>query len=159
MTTENTDEGHRVSDQARECPKWACPIRHVQVIEQTGKKWKLVIQLIGGTVTILGMIALCAGFGGGEQRHQLRLAAERTPSVRCWVYPKTARVYDAIVAEFGDDMVACNVRRPSLQSASAQTASTFDEAVKAARAKHPSLFIAHHPDRASRRLSHGGLRQ
>jgi chromosome segregation ATPase len=46
---------------------------------------------------------------------------------RCWVYPKTARVYDAIVAEFGDDMVACAVRRPSLQSAAAQTASLQEE--------------------------------
>jgi chromosome segregation ATPase len=46
---------------------------------------------------------------------------------RCWVYPKTARVYDAIVAEFGDDMVACSVRRPSLQSASAQTASLQEQ--------------------------------
>lgn len=46
---------------------------------------------------------------------------------RCWVYPKTARVYDAIVAEFGDDMVACDIRRPALQSASAQTASLQEE--------------------------------
>jgi hypothetical protein len=46
---------------------------------------------------------------------------------RCWVYPKTARVYDAIIAEFGDDMVACSVRRPTLQSASAQTASLQEE--------------------------------
>jgi DNA repair exonuclease SbcCD ATPase subunit len=46
---------------------------------------------------------------------------------RCWVYPKTARVYDAIIAEFGDDMIECTVRRPSLQSASAQTASLQEE--------------------------------
>src|SRR5262249_1117254 len=46
---------------------------------------------------------------------------------RCWVYPKTARVYDAIIAEFGDAMVACSVRRPSLQSAAAQTGSLQEE--------------------------------
>jgi hypothetical protein len=46
---------------------------------------------------------------------------------RCWVYPKTARVYDALVAEFGDDMLACTMRRPSLQSAAAQTASLQEE--------------------------------
>jgi hypothetical protein len=46
---------------------------------------------------------------------------------KCWVYPKTARVYDAIIAEFGDDMVGCTVQRPSLQSAAAQTASLREE--------------------------------
>jgi hypothetical protein len=46
---------------------------------------------------------------------------------RCWAYPKTARVYNAIIVEFGDDMVVCAVRRPSLQSASAQTASLQEE--------------------------------
>src|SRR5688572_9124713 len=46
---------------------------------------------------------------------------------KCWEYPKTARVFDAIIAEFGDDMVACTVHRPSLQSAAAQTASLQEE--------------------------------
>src|SRR5262249_34589410 len=40
---------------------------------------------------------------------------------RCWMYPKTARVYDAIIAEFGDDMVSCSAKRPALNSSSAQT--------------------------------------
>ena len=46
---------------------------------------------------------------------------------KCWVYPKTSRVYDAIVAEFGDDLVAFDIRRPALHSASAQTASLQEE--------------------------------
>jgi hypothetical protein len=37
---------------------------------------------------------------------------------RCWVYPKTPRVYDAIIAEFGDDMVSCSAKRPTLTSSS-----------------------------------------
>jgi hypothetical protein len=41
---------------------------------------------------------------------------------RCWVYPKTARVYDAIIAEFGDDMVSTSIKRPTLPSVSAQKA-------------------------------------
>jgi hypothetical protein len=41
---------------------------------------------------------------------------------RCWVYPKTARVYDAIIAEFGDDMASPSIKRPTLPSVSAQTA-------------------------------------
>jgi hypothetical protein len=41
---------------------------------------------------------------------------------RCWVYPKTPRVYDAIIAEFGDDMASSSIKRPTLPSVSAQTA-------------------------------------
>ncbi|MCL6650402.1 MAG: hypothetical protein K6U89_19055, partial [Chloroflexi bacterium] len=35
------------------------------------------------------------------------------PERRCWVYPKTARMYDALLAEFGDDLVSLTVARPS----------------------------------------------
>jgi hypothetical protein len=41
---------------------------------------------------------------------------------RCWVYPKTARVYDAIIAEFGDNIVSTSIKRPTLPSISAQKA-------------------------------------
>ncbi len=34
------------------------------------------------------------------------------PDRKCWVYPKTGRVYDALVAEFGDDLVSLSIPRP-----------------------------------------------
>lgn len=34
------------------------------------------------------------------------------PQQGCWVYPKTKRHYDAIIAEFGDELVSCPVARP-----------------------------------------------
>jgi hypothetical protein len=35
------------------------------------------------------------------------------PGRCCWVYPKTANCYDAIIGEFGDDMTPCQVERPA----------------------------------------------
>jgi len=34
------------------------------------------------------------------------------PDRRCWAFPKTARVFDAIVGEFGDDLGTITVTRP-----------------------------------------------
>jgi hypothetical protein len=34
------------------------------------------------------------------------------PELKCWRYPKTAKTYDALLAEFGDDLVTLDVRRP-----------------------------------------------
>src|SRR5690349_7686334 len=34
------------------------------------------------------------------------------PNRRCWVYPKTPRVYDALLAEFHADLPEMTVRRP-----------------------------------------------
>lgn len=31
----------------------------------------------------------------------------------CWVYPRTGRTYDALIAEFGDDLVSIKITRPS----------------------------------------------
>ena len=44
------------------------------------------------------------------------------PERKCWVYPRTGRVYDAIIAEFGDDMLTCSIKRPSPSSVTEQTA-------------------------------------
>lgn len=38
------------------------------------------------------------------------------PNRRCWVYPKTPRVYDALLAEFRDEMAWLEVPRPSAPS-------------------------------------------
>ncbi|MEZ4870462.1 MAG: hypothetical protein R3C14_54540 [Caldilineaceae bacterium] len=35
------------------------------------------------------------------------------PERRCWVYPRNARTYDALIAEFGDDLVSLSVTRPA----------------------------------------------
>lgn len=43
------------------------------------------------------------------------------PERKCWIYPKTARVYDALIAEFGDELPISGVKRPS-EAASAPTA-------------------------------------
>jgi hypothetical protein len=32
----------------------------------------------------------------------------------CWVYPRTARNYDALIGEFGEDLVALNITRPTI---------------------------------------------
>ena len=34
------------------------------------------------------------------------------PKRKCWTYPKTARIYDALIAEFGDDLLSIDIRRP-----------------------------------------------
>jgi hypothetical protein len=49
------------------------------------------------------------------------------PEMKHWEYPKTARMYDALIAEFGDDMVACTVQRPSSPSVPLQTTSLQEE--------------------------------
>lgn len=38
------------------------------------------------------------------------------PERVCWVYPRTGRTYDALIAEFGDDLVTIKVTRPSAAS-------------------------------------------
>lgn len=35
------------------------------------------------------------------------------PQRKCWVYPKSPRTFDALVGEFGDELMAINVPRPS----------------------------------------------
>ena len=35
------------------------------------------------------------------------------PKRKCWIYPKTAPVHDALVAEFGDELFPLSVARPS----------------------------------------------
>ncbi|MBM4275030.1 MAG: hypothetical protein FJ134_11305 [Deltaproteobacteria bacterium] len=32
---------------------------------------------------------------------------------KCWFYPRTARIYDSIISEFGDDLVSIEITRPS----------------------------------------------
>jgi chromosome segregation ATPase len=32
----------------------------------------------------------------------------------CWVYPRTARNYDALIGEFGEDLVSLNITRPTI---------------------------------------------
>lgn len=31
---------------------------------------------------------------------------------KCWVYPRTGRIFDALIAEFGDDLSAIKIKRP-----------------------------------------------
>ena len=57
--------GREVSDKARACPKCACPLRRVQLIEQTGKLWKAV-QLFGALASIAGTVTACAGINAGN---------------------------------------------------------------------------------------------
>lgn len=54
--------GLEVSDRASACPKCACPIGRGQLIEQTGKQWK-VIQLLGFLVCIVGVVVSCGSLG------------------------------------------------------------------------------------------------
>jgi hypothetical protein len=42
------------------------------------------------------------------------------PKRRCWVYPKSTLVYDALVAEFGDDLVSLSVPRPKPNASTAR---------------------------------------
>lgn len=42
-----------------------------------------------------------------------------SPERRCWIYPKTGKVYDALIAEFRDDLVDLRVQRPDPVEAAA----------------------------------------
>ncbi len=35
------------------------------------------------------------------------------PERKCWVYPRSGRVYEALIAEFGDDLVSVSISRPT----------------------------------------------
>ena len=48
------------------------------------------------------------------------------PTRTCWVYPETARHYDGIIAELGDELVNCSVNRPTNDQSNA--VSTFTPA-------------------------------
>jgi myosin heavy subunit len=35
------------------------------------------------------------------------------PDRKCWVYPRTVRMFDALIAEFGDDLLSISITRPT----------------------------------------------
>lgn len=39
------------------------------------------------------------------------------PEKKCWVYPRTAKHYDSITAEFGEELVSIQITRPALPTA------------------------------------------
>ncbi len=39
------------------------------------------------------------------------------PEEKCWVYPRTAKHYDSITAEFGEELVSIQITRPALPTA------------------------------------------
>ncbi len=46
---------------------------------------------------------------------------------KCWVYPRTAKHYDSITAEFGDELVSVEITRPSLPAAGDPVAALREE--------------------------------
>lgn len=36
------------------------------------------------------------------------------PERKAWVFPRTTRVYDALITEFGDDLTAVTITRPAV---------------------------------------------
>lgn len=71
---------------------------------------------------------------------------------KCWTYPRTNRMYDVLIAEFGDDLQAISITRPSLpseqkgqslsSSAATQALQTENQGLKEDLAKiHESLEI------------------
>lgn len=53
-----------------------------------------------------------------EQRDRAKAIAGRRwdEKRKCWVYPRTARIFDALIGEFGEDLVSCNITRPTIAS-------------------------------------------
>jgi chromosome segregation ATPase len=53
-----------------------------------------------------------------EQRDRAKAIAGRRwdEKRKCWVYPRTARIFDALIGEFGEDLVSCNITRPTITS-------------------------------------------
>ena len=49
------------------------------------------------------------------------------PERKSWVFPWTGRVYEALIAEFGDDLVTLTITRPQLPNSAAQTAALQTE--------------------------------
>jgi hypothetical protein len=53
-----------------------------------------------------------------EQRDRAKAISGRRwdENRKCWVYPRTARIYDALIGEFGEDLVSLNITRPKITS-------------------------------------------
>jgi chromosome segregation ATPase len=51
-----------------------------------------------------------------EQRDRAKAISGRRwdENRKCWVYPRTARIYDALIGEFGEDLVSCKITRPTI---------------------------------------------
>jgi DNA repair exonuclease SbcCD ATPase subunit len=49
------------------------------------------------------------------------------PERKSWVFPRTRRVYEALIAEFGDDLVTLTITRPQVPNSAAQTATLQTE--------------------------------
>src|SRR5690349_11852374 len=64
------------------------------------------------------------------------------PNRRCWVYPKTARVYDALLAEFRDEMPDAGVPRPDVTVDAETLASEHQRLTDENRALRQELDIA-----------------